>query len=105
MNPQELKTIGQSLRERKLSNDDVQESVERVWSELKPKAEVLTQEVDPDFAPRPSRTRPLVLRWGLASAVLFLVAGVAVQFWPRTPQATVDTGGLESVSGSSPQPM
>jgi uncharacterized protein (TIGR03435 family) len=88
MKRREIDKVGESLRERKLSNDEVQSSVEHVWASLS--HEDLTS-AQPE-APTP---RMPFFRWMPAAAAVLLVAGLAVAFWPRTPQATVQGGQLE----------
>jgi uncharacterized protein (TIGR03435 family) len=88
-----MEVLGEDLRRRRLSAEDVQAAVDRAWGGLASQSKSVADEVLRDLKPfpRPSAIPSRSIRLVAAAAVL--AAGLLLSLWPRGPHALLENGG------------
>lgn len=89
-----MEILGEDLRRRKLSAEEVQGAVDRAWRLLQAQSGgALTAEVLRDLKPASRPARNLSRAVWLVPATALLAVTLLVSLWPRAPQASLESSG------------
>jgi len=87
----DMDVLGEGLRRRRLSAEEVQGAVDRAWGSLQAQADAVPDEVLRDLQPFRRASRVSSRAVWLAAAAVLAVASL-VSLWPRGPYALLENG-------------